>query len=499
MALQGYTLPQNRYIEQPVAGAVVPQMGDPALSLPALTDNYANVQGVTDEFINTVGQLKSYAHDMAKSYGIDVTKPDYSQPGGGQPYRTFQELSAKSIMTGGDLKNKMIQNQLMDKGEIEGKWRRVEGADQMLGDISQMGFNIGLDPDVDAVVKRTQTGNFYTERDAQNYNTQVVMKKRNEWQKKADNAKSETEKKYAELQVAALTDAVKETYPGLLIPREGRNKKNYEAEALKEISNTALGRWSPGQYTEDVDSDGNVILISKAKEGQRYGFETRETGTGSKKREMQVPRVIDFWEKRPNGEVWIHFKPSKEGGGKFQPEPERVDDQNPGAVAANFFQSNAHLGNYGTALGQARDLGWTDASGYIDPNSLPYEAQADTEGLSTKDQSVKRGVADYLIQLRTDIDKWSASGTPTLAIKIGDKNLVLKRGYFGGYIEEDGVEQESGMTNKELTDFISNRYKKQISSDQLKKLKTISQTDRLSNETEGAYQLRLLRAKQAKK
>jgi len=115
-----YALPQQRYIGQQAAGAA-PAGVAPQIGLPDLNDDYANVQGITDEFINTVGQLKSYTHDMAKKYKIDVTEPDYAQPGGGQPYRTFQELSAKAILTGKDLKKRMTDNTAIQTGYLKGE------------------------------------------------------------------------------------------------------------------------------------------------------------------------------------------------------------------------------------------------------------------------------------------------------------------------------------------------------------------------------------------
>lgn len=483
MALQGYLLPQNRYIDQPVAAPVANQVAQPALALPALTDNYANVQGVTDEFINTVGQLKSYAHDMAKTYGIDVTKPDYSQPGGGQPYRTFQELSAKSIMTGNDLKARMVQNQLMDKGVIEGKWRNVENPDEVpLGaDISQRGYNIGLDPDVDAVVKRTQTGNFYTERDAQNYNTQVVMKKRDEWQKKADNAKSETEKKYAELQVAALTDAVKETYPGLLIPRGGDGKKSSGAILIKEITNLAQGRWKPGDYTKIRDKNGDVIFVNKARNGQPYGDFPYTTGTGPNRQEKKVKRIIDRWVKRPDGSVWLEFRQTEKG----QDIPaERVDDTNSGSVASVFF---SNVASYGKALEDAQSEGWVDDAGFVDYDKVPSEGYTtpDTESERVKTEAAKNIVR---VGLKT------ATKSKPLVLKVGEKKIEIKPNWRGGghYIEVDGEELDENLSEEEIFEYLQKEgyFDQALNSEA---------SDRLPNETEGAYQLRLLRAKQAKK
>jgi hypothetical protein len=406
---QSYFLPDQRYIGQQAPVAPAPAGTVPQLALPSIggpQDEYANVEGVTDEFYNTVSQLRSYAHDMQKKYGIDVTAPDYTQPGGGQPFRTFQELSAKAMMTSGDLRERMDQNKLLDAAEIQGQARRVDGANEMaLGTpISDRMYHVGISPDIAEIALRLRE-NVHTASDAEKLNDVLYQPKLEELTKKIQDAEDKGD--FAEvgrlsMDLSALRKAVPQTHAAYFSAdaRPPAKTKNYEAEAFKEIANTALGRWSVGQYKEDVDNDGNIILINRAKEGQRYGFEPRESGTGSKKREVQVPRIIDFWEKKPSGEVWVHFKPSKEDGAKFQPSPERVDDQNPGTVVANFFQSNSHLGNYGTALGQARDLGWTDASGYANPATIPFETDSDVTDINTKSALVSQGVNNYLTTLR---------------------------------------------------------------------------------------------------
>lgn len=468
---QNFRLPQNRYIgQQP--GLAPAAAGAPVnIPLPNTQDAYADVQGVNDEFVDTVGQLRSYTQDMSKRYGIDVTQPDYAQPGGGQPYRTFQELAAKATMTANDLKQRMKENAAIQAGQLSGTilpQGDYENAD--LGTpLSERAVSTTLLPEVQKAAQSlsltydTPQG---AARATASFKKPLVEKLTALRDSDPQNAA------FYQRQIDALPDAIYEPVQFSPSAIAGGSKKNYEAEALKEISNQALGRWSAGQFAEDVDNDGNPILISKAKEGQRYGFDTRESGSGSKKREVQIARVIDHWEKKSNDEVWIHFKPSKdEDGAKFQPAPERVDDQNPGTVVANFFQSNAHLGNYATALGQARDLGWTDASGYVNPETLPTAPPAaGTEELSSKAEKVKAGVATYLKDLRGKVDNFTKGNEKSLSLKIGDKDVVIKKGYFGNYVLENGVELKDGMTNAELVDFMAEEYKKDLSREQLKAL-----------------------------
>ncbi len=515
-----YTAPTNRYIGQPAPAAQSEAGAAPQLALPGISgaqDQYANVQGTTDEFYNTVGQIKQYASDMWKTYGIDVTRPDLSQPGGGQPFKTFQELSAKSIMTSNDLKERMKQNQMIDASVLSGTAREVEGSREApLGTpLQERAFALNLDPDIKEIATRLRE-NVYSPTDAANLNKVLYQPKVKELEsqiKAAEKAGDFAEVGRLNMNLSALRAAVPQTHAAYFSQdaakdRDAAKKKNYEAEALKEISNIALGRWSPGQYEEETDANGNVILINRTKEGQGYGSILHETGSGLKKQTKTIERKIDHFEKKANGEVWVHFKPAKEDGAKIEFKPERTDNQNPGGVVSTFFDSNKGLGNYSTALGQARDMGWTDASGYISPTSLPFEAIADAGSLKEKNKIVAATVNTVLDNFEADLNKWSASSEKEpIEFTVGDKKLEIKKGFRGRYIVENGEEVATGLTNKEVKEYIKNNYKKQLSSDILKDVNnppqqtptTPAPDQKLPNETEGAYQLRLLRAKQAKK
>src|SRR6185503_4089508 len=222
----------------------------------------------------------------------DVTKPDFSQPGGGQPFKTFQELSAKSVMTANDLKERMRQNQMIDESVLSGKAREVEGSrNAPLGtSIQDRAFSLSLDPDVEEIATRLRE-NVYTPTDAANLNKVLYQPKVKELQnaiKTAEDAGDFAEVGRLNMNLSALRKAVPQTHAAYFAAdaakeRDAAKKKNYEAEALKEISNIALGRWSPGQYQEETDSDGNIILINRTKEGQNYGVVPFESGKGSKK------------------------------------------------------------------------------------------------------------------------------------------------------------------------------------------------------------------------
>lgn len=481
-----YQAPANRYIGQPTP-TTPPEMGAvPQLSLPGVggpQDQYANVQGTTDEFYNTVGQLKSYASDMWKTYGIDVTKPDFSQPGGGQPFRTFQELSAKSVMTATDLKERMKQNQMIDQAALEGKAREVEGSrGAPLGTpIQDRAFALNLDPDITEIATRLRE-NVYSPTDAANLNRVLYQPKVKELEaaiKTAEDAGDFAEVGRLNMNLSALRKSVPQTHSSYFDAdaakdRDAGKKKNYEAEALKEISNIALGRWSEGQFQEDVDDDGNVILINRTKEGQNYGFEPYESGKNSKTQVKYASRKIDHFEKKANGEVWVYFKPSQEEDAKIEPKPERIDNQNPGGIVSTFFQSNPHLGNYATALGQARDMEWTDASGYVSPTSLPHESSPDTSKLTERSEQVKTATSEAMRGLRQAIDEWTKGDMEKpIELNIGGKKVTIQEGTFTKrYITEDGKEVASNLTNDEVEKYITDNYKKQLSSDVLKAMKS---------------------------
>lgn len=439
--LDAYYLPNNRYIgQQPVATEAAP-IAAGQLALPDLNDSYANIQGTTDEFINTVGQLKSYTHALAKQ-GIDVTTPDFTQPGGGQPYRTFQELSAKAMMTGSDLKQRMKENQAINQGVLEGTvLGHGDYEDSALGtSIQDRAVSTRLLPEVQQAsnaLVRTYDTKAGALRATQQYKAPLVAKLTAAMQSDPQNAA------FYQRQIDALPDATYE--PPQYNPNSygGGKKNNSGAILIKEITNIAQGRWKPGDFSKTVDENGDPIYVNKARNGQTYGDYTYTSGSGSKKQEKKVKRVIDRWVKKSDGSVWLEFKQAENG---HDIPPERVDETNSGSIASGFF---SNVTSYGKALEDAQEEGWVDGAGFVD-----YSKVAD-EGYQTPDISQDKVKTDkFKSELRDGIKK--ATKSLPLTLWLGGKKIEIKPNSWGSghYIEEDGKEYAENMTESEIIKYL---------------------------------------------
>lgn len=89
----------------------------------------ANVENLTGNYYNAYSRLKDFTNTMWQDYGLDVTKPDLSQPGGGQFYQAYVNMDANLRMTAQDLKQ---QRKFMEEAytsQLAGKSLQGAGFD----------------------------------------------------------------------------------------------------------------------------------------------------------------------------------------------------------------------------------------------------------------------------------------------------------------------------------------------------------------------------------
>jgi len=435
-----YALPQQRYIGQQASGAA-PAGVAPQIGLPDLNDDYANVQGITDEFINTVGQLKSYTHDMAKKYKIDVTEPDYAQPGGGQPYRTFQELSAKAILTGKDLKKRMTDNTAIQTGYLKGEvlpQGDYENA-PLDASIQERATPLNILEDV-RLAAQALSRPYDTKAGADRANLTIRDPLKAKYTQlikdDPDNAA------FYQRQIDSIPTANWE--PPQFNPNTGDGpKKNNGAILIKEITNIAQGRWKPGDYTKSTDENGDPVFINKARNGRQYGEFPITTGVGPQKQERKVKRILDHWEKKSDGSVWAVFQQTEKG---HEIPPQRVDNINSGSVAEGFF---SNVTSYGRALEEAQVEGWVDEAGFVDYDKVP------SEDYTTPDIAEDKKKTDTA---KTEIRKSLTTATKDkpLVLQVGDKKIEIKPNSWGKghYIEVNGVELDENLSEKDLFKYL---------------------------------------------
>src|SRR5882672_862717 len=84
---------------------------------------------LTSDYYNNYAQLEQYAKAMAKDFGVDIFKPDYTQEGGGHSFQLGQKLQANVMYASNALRNEFEAEKEKRKAIDEGKILRKHGID----------------------------------------------------------------------------------------------------------------------------------------------------------------------------------------------------------------------------------------------------------------------------------------------------------------------------------------------------------------------------------
>lgn len=84
---------------------------------------------LTSDYYNNYAQLEQYAKSMAKDFGVDIFKPDYTQEGGGHAFQLAQKLQANIMYAANALKNEFSAEKDRRQAIDEGKLLRKHGVD----------------------------------------------------------------------------------------------------------------------------------------------------------------------------------------------------------------------------------------------------------------------------------------------------------------------------------------------------------------------------------
>jgi hypothetical protein len=125
-----YEIPLNQQSGQ--QAMVAPKQGGQvnanALVPPMENDPLAVREKKTDDYYNNYALLKNFVAD-AQSKGINPFEPDYSQPGGGLAFRTYQKLQAGLMYASNALKNEFETEQDFNKLKWQNKAGLAPGVD----------------------------------------------------------------------------------------------------------------------------------------------------------------------------------------------------------------------------------------------------------------------------------------------------------------------------------------------------------------------------------
>lgn len=362
-----YQIPQN-FIGGMQGNAPAQPAGiDPQdLAPPEKAGDYlSHVEGITNKYYDTYAQLKSFAHDMAKR-GVDVFTPDYTQPGGGEPFRTATKLQAALQYKANDLKNSRDIDQTVMKLKAAGIITQNPDFDptqQMSAatNPNDMFTSTSLNPQVQNASKDL-SGTFYTNRDAQAKNQAVRNPLIDYYQKRIQQDPANAG--YYQAQIAGIPEATAQTSYQQLVPRRssGSSKVPPGISVLKKVVNLSSGVWNDGTY-KPVTKNAKVYLENSEMAGESLG---QYMHTDNKGKISYKPKTIKRWLKDPDtGEVSIEYQ---------DPEiPNDVVSSQPGATATNFIANNSKYGDAGKTLDIANSMGLVDDTGSVIPELLQPE------------------------------------------------------------------------------------------------------------------------------
>lgn len=526
-----YALPENRYLAMPqealtVAPSMVAAGGgtDPVIN--DIKDDLAYVRGLTEQYIDTRGKIEKYALDMKKTYGIDVTRPDYTQPGGGQPFRTYQELATRLLLTANDLKQSRKMEIQEAEAAMRGDIRPVPGFDPQEQPInrvdpSQRYFSTKLFPEVEQANAILRT-DVYNEDDYKRFKAQVLDPLVAEYTRRM-NAPGITpaQREALRYNINALVQKPYSQpyayYQDLYNTRgRGRGTPSSETSLLRKITNVVRRRWEPEDTSSGVDADGNPIKIYKGLGRIAYGEPITYTyvdPNSSRETQRQITRTVDRVATRPDGSVWLEFEQPE--GLSIPPEP--ISNMRPDDVTRNFLIANPRLGTVPKMYGMGKEEGIIDEYGDVieDPilkdlpevdaaNPAIEKIKADilkslkNPNFKTSLPSLLRGAFTFLGVPYGDVTtefKFADGATETYVKKGGKWNIK------GTSVDRDDVGPTKGLSNEDvIRRLVAKGYFDQFttqsetqSTTPTVNYPTSPELPPLPNETESQYTLRLIR------
>lgn len=405
-----YNLPQRQFAQQqaqPVMQQQVAQQqqGGSPFDIP-MGEDLANVQNLTNNYYTSYGRLKDFTETMWKDYGVDVTKPDFTQPGGGLMHDTFLRMDADLRMAANDLAQQKKRTEEMAKLEAQGKVVRgmlptgeVYDPTRMLErqfvDAQGRPVSAYVSTDLeDRTLKAIERANeaYYTTGDAAAANAAIKPIK-DEYARLIKENPYQAE--YYQKQLNAIMDAQSRFSSGMLTGRGGKGGTDDYLTMARTLANQARGNWQ----TQDTDIDPvtkQVVGVIKPISGLKYG-EGIDKNTGK-----TVDKVIERIVKLPNGEVYAEFV-------NKGLERERIDNLTSDKFVNTLFMLNPQLGGK-SAIEYLNELGigvtgsWDlpslysqrEAGMFQQAQQLGQQSKADIEAKLPKLQEIKTNLTGKL-------------------------------------------------------------------------------------------------------
>lgn len=437
-----YELPTNRYVQSPVAPAVDAGAA-PFLQVPEAVDGLAQVEGLTDKYIDTRGKIEAYALDMQKRYGIDVTQPDYTQPGGGLPHKTFRNLATDLLVIANDLKQRRETEKTILPQLLAGNVRGVEGYDLTAPNAQNQFYSTKLLDEVEQANQILRTA-VYTEADQKRFKEQVAdpLIARLTQQMNAEGT-TPAQKEFLRMNINALVQTPRTTpYAAFQNTGSKTNKLPFEVDFAKKVTNVARGKWG-NDFLPSTDENGDPILINKSFSGKRAGTHTYTDGRGNEK---TIPQYVDSFIKKPGGEIILTFK---KGEGDVVIPPLNVSDMTGDEIASLFMGSNAKHGDVAKLYSAMRELGLADDAGSLIEDKVLAGNEFDVPDPSVFGKGIQQEKDRILGELQKIKGKGGISRQAVTLDLDGEKVVIKQERGFGdtpwfmtGAIEAEGLTEQ---------------------------------------------------------
>lgn len=410
----------------------------------------AYVQGLTSNYYNSYGRLKDFTNEVWSKYGIDVTKPNLGEVGGGQLHKAYKNMEAELMMASNDLAQQREFEKKMSELEAQGQVLRRSNYDpnsQLAGREQEAPYmSTQLLPEVEDAL--TLLDRQYTSKEEAARATKLIDPLRSKLQNliKTDSRNAG----FYQRQLDALHDAGYGVPPGAYddLLRQGslKNKRIQGATETykmgRKFNSDMSGFWNPDRV-EYKTVDGQSVATVKPETSLSFGFYSTKDPKGN---DRKIEKLLDYYYQDSKGRVYAKFDNST------IPD-ERVDNKSADEKVRIIYENNPRIGD-AAKWSQAGEVLRTEY-GNVDESSL-YEP-TELETLSGNREKIISGVAnkDRLLQdtkkkLNDDIN----TGTD-ISYTVGDNNFKFKPHKLGSgfYLTKEEYTKLTGKKPKTSSEY----------------------------------------------
>lgn len=367
-----YRIPSGS-IRLPDKYSTQPEIVDPKTLLPRAEEDLAIVDQWTSNYYDLYGKLKTFTEEMATKYQIDVTKPDFSKPGGGDLYKTYKKLENALRWTANALKQQKSDRAAYDKlvAANEGEYVGFDPSKNLFAErnINDIFTSTELLPEVEEMIRRSQTTTHTPD------DWKSLDKDRTEFithlESLRNNNNSPARKKFYQNQIDALLTIKPYTIPYAAFQNRGGSGMKDPSTLLnltKPVVIAQMGGFDPSQVTYKKRGNQVVAQTDWGLAGKPFGkveIPKRDARGVIPGEFRQVTRTIKGVEMNPNGEVYLTFNDTDDG---IPIDPQRIDNQPTTVLVSRIIESMGGVGAAQKALQGLYELGIVDDLGInLDP------------------------------------------------------------------------------------------------------------------------------------